>query len=86
MRADIVPGAIFPDYEFPDQTTRRRKLSELQGDDPMILVLSRFEQQPETRAVKGSVTGRLHVVSASCVSGRSIGLDYQRPRYRLHPH
>lgn len=41
MRADIVPGAIFPDYELTDHTTKRRKLSELQGQDPMILVLSR---------------------------------------------
>ena len=29
MRADIVPGALFPDYELPDHTTKRRKLSEL---------------------------------------------------------
>jgi peroxiredoxin len=41
MRADIVPGAPFPDYELPDQTTKRRKLSELQGADPMVVVLSR---------------------------------------------
>ncbi len=41
MRSDIQPGARFPDYELPDHTGRRRKLSELQGDDPMVLVLSR---------------------------------------------
>jgi hypothetical protein len=41
MRPDIKPGARLPDYELPDQTGRKRKLSELQGDDPMILVLSR---------------------------------------------
>jgi hypothetical protein len=41
MRADIVPGALFPDYELTDHATKRRKLSELQGPDPMILVLSR---------------------------------------------
>jgi len=41
MRADIVSGAVFPDYELTDQATKRRKLSELQGQDPMILVLSR---------------------------------------------
>ena len=41
MRADIVPGAVFPDYELPDQIGTMRKLSELQGSDPMILVLSR---------------------------------------------
>jgi peroxiredoxin len=41
MRADIVPGATFPDYELTDHTTSRRKLSELQGIDPMILILAR---------------------------------------------
>ena len=30
MRPDIVPGAIFPDYELSDYTAKRRKLSELQ--------------------------------------------------------
>jgi hypothetical protein len=37
MRADIVPGAIFPDYELSDHTATRRKLSELQGQHPMVL-------------------------------------------------
>jgi peroxiredoxin len=41
MRADIVPGATLPDYELPDQTDTPRKLSEIQGDDPMILTLAR---------------------------------------------
>ena len=41
MRADIVPGGIFPDYELTDHTRTRRRLSELQGIDPMILLLSR---------------------------------------------
>src|SRR5579864_1944713 len=41
MRADIVPSAIFPDYELSDHTAKCRKLSELQGPHPMVLVLSR---------------------------------------------
>jgi peroxiredoxin len=41
VRADIVPGGVFPDYELTDHTKKRRRLSELQGDDPMILVLAR---------------------------------------------
>jgi peroxiredoxin len=49
MRADIVPGGIFPDYELPDHTTKRRKLSELQGEDPMVLVLSRGGFCPRDR-------------------------------------
>jgi hypothetical protein len=41
MRADIVPGAVFPDYELSDHGGTRRTLSELQGGDPLVLVLSR---------------------------------------------
>jgi peroxiredoxin len=49
MRPDIVPGAVFPDYELPDHTTKHRKLSELQGQDPMVLVLSRGSFCPKDR-------------------------------------
>jgi peroxiredoxin len=49
MRADIVPGARFPDYELPDHTGRKRKLSELQGDAPMIVFLSRGFYCPKDR-------------------------------------
>ena len=49
MRSDIVPGAIFPDYELSDHTAKRQKLSELQGPDPMILVLSRGGFCPKDR-------------------------------------
>jgi peroxiredoxin len=49
MRADIVPGAVFPDYELTDHAANRRKLSELQGQDPMILVLSRGAFCPKDR-------------------------------------
>jgi peroxiredoxin len=41
MRPDIVPGAKFPDYELTDHARHRRTLSELQGIDPLILILSR---------------------------------------------
>jgi len=49
MRSDIVPGAIFPDYELSEHTAKRRKLSELQGRDAMILVLSRGGFCPKDR-------------------------------------
>ena len=41
MRANIVAGAVFPDYALTDHTGKHRKLSDLQGPDPKILVLSR---------------------------------------------
>jgi len=49
MRSDIVIGAVFPDYELSDHTANRRKLSELQGQDPMVLILSRGGFCPKDR-------------------------------------
>src|SRR5271156_1779010 len=49
MRSDIVPGALFPDYELTDHTAKRRKLSQLQGQHPMVLVLSRGGFCPKDR-------------------------------------
>src|SRR3954453_18948099 len=47
MRADIVPCATSPDYELPDHESAPRKLSEIQGDDPMILTLARGHYCPK---------------------------------------
>jgi peroxiredoxin len=56
MRGDIVAGAVFPDYELTDHTGKRRELSELQGPDPMILVLSRGGYCPkDLRQAEGLV-------------------------------
>jgi len=49
MRADILPGCVFPDYELTDHTATRRKLSFLQGQHPMVLVLSRGGFCPKDR-------------------------------------
>ena len=37
MRPDIVPGAVFPDFELSDHRGKRRTLSELQRGDPLVL-------------------------------------------------
>ena len=47
MRPDIAPGGTFPDYELPDHTNVPRRLSELQGDDPLILTLARGHYCPK---------------------------------------
>src|SRR3954453_8865288 len=47
VRSDIVPGATFPDYALPDHEETVRSLSELQGDDPMILTLARGHYCPK---------------------------------------
>jgi peroxiredoxin len=50
MRADIIPGAVFPDIELPDENGVRHRLSELQGEiNTMVLHLSRGEHCPRER-------------------------------------
>ena len=49
MRPDIVPGAKFPDYDLSDHRGKHRKLSELQGPDPLVLILSRGGFCPKDR-------------------------------------
>src|SRR5262249_6597180 len=49
MRSDIVPGAVFPDYELPDHRGKHRMLSALQQGDPLVLVLSRGGFCPKER-------------------------------------
>ncbi len=47
MRQDIVPGGTFPDYELVGHDRERHRLSEVQGNDPMILILSRGHYCPK---------------------------------------
>jgi peroxiredoxin len=47
MRSDIVPGSTLPDYELPDHDSVTRRLSEIQGDDPMVLTLARGHYCPK---------------------------------------
>src|SRR5207237_1611982 len=47
MPADIAPGGTFPDYELPDHTKVPRRLSELQGENPLILTLARGHYCPK---------------------------------------
>jgi len=47
MRRDIKPGGTFPDYALPDHRGTVRKLSELQGTDPLILTLARGNYCPK---------------------------------------
>jgi peroxiredoxin len=49
VRADIVPGAPFPDYELSDHRGKHRKLSVLQAADPLVVVLSRGAYCPKDR-------------------------------------
>ena len=45
----IEPGSKFPDFELPDENGVMHTLSELQGDDAMVLMLGRGEHCPRER-------------------------------------
>jgi peroxiredoxin len=45
----IKVGATLPDFELPDENGELHRLSELQGDDIMVLMLGRGEHCPRER-------------------------------------
>jgi peroxiredoxin len=49
MSNGLVPGAVLPDFQLPDEGGAPRRLSELQGDDAMVLLLGRGEHCPRER-------------------------------------
>jgi peroxiredoxin len=49
MAPSLVPGVVIPDFELPDDMGVKRRLAELQGDNPMVLMLSRGEHCPRER-------------------------------------
>ena len=50
---------MFPDYELSDHTAKRRKLSELHGQHPMVIVLSRGGFCPKDRR-QAELLAQLH--------------------------
>jgi peroxiredoxin len=49
MSKGLTPGSVFPDYELPDENGATHRLSGLQGDDLMVLMLGRGEHCPRER-------------------------------------
>jgi peroxiredoxin len=49
MSKGLTPGSVLPDFELPDEGGTKRRLSELQGDNAMILMLGRGEHCPRER-------------------------------------
>jgi peroxiredoxin len=50
MRADLSPGATFPDLELADHAANVRRLSELAGHDPLVLQFYRGWWCPKEQA------------------------------------
>jgi len=49
MSKGLQPASVFPDYELPDENGVMHRLSDLQGDDMMVLMLGRGEHCPRER-------------------------------------
>lgn len=49
MSKGLTPGSVLPDFVLPDENEAMHRLSELQGDDAMILMLGRGEHCPRER-------------------------------------
>ena len=49
MSKGLTPGATLPDFELPDENGDLHRLSDLQGDDAMVLMLGRGEHCPRER-------------------------------------
>jgi len=49
MSKNLTPGAVLPDFALPDENGTIHRLSELQGSDPMVLLLGRGEHCPRER-------------------------------------
>jgi peroxiredoxin len=49
MSKGLEAGMVLPDFELPDTTGTKRTLSELQGGNPMVLMLGRGEHCPRER-------------------------------------
>ena len=47
MRSDIEVGGVFPDYLLSDHTGKQRKLSEIQGTNPLVVHLARGGYDPK---------------------------------------
>lgn len=54
MSKGLTPGATLPDFELPDHTGTEHRLSQLQGDDPMVLLLGRGEHCPASGRTSAS--------------------------------
>ena len=53
MSTNLQPGMTLRDFELPDENGVIHTLSELQGDDPMILLLGRASTAPASVNTNG---------------------------------
>ena len=75
MRSDITPGGTFPDYELPDQDRVTRTLSEIQGEDPLILTLARGNYCPKEHQQHLELAANYPKIAVSYTKVATISTD-----------
>ena len=75
MRPDIVPGSTFPDYQLPDHEKADRRLSEIQGEDPMILTLARGNYCPKEHQQHLELAANYPKIAVSYTAIATISTD-----------
>src|ERR1700749_683084 len=83
MRSDLVPGAVFPDYQLPDHTKTPRKLSELQGEDPLILTLARGHYCPKEHQQHLELAANYPKIAVAYTQVATISTDEDRASKEL---
>jgi peroxiredoxin len=72
---NLGPGDILPDYELPDHESTTRRLSELQGDDPMILTLARGHYCPKEHQPHLELAANYPKIAVSYTKVATIATD-----------
>ncbi|MGH8970865.1 MAG: redoxin domain-containing protein [Actinomycetes bacterium] len=68
MSKGLTVGAVLPDFELPDETGARHRLSRLQGDNAMVLQLGRGEHCPRERQHHKELLGLQELVPVAFTS------------------
>jgi peroxiredoxin len=84
VRPDIVPGSAFPDFELPDHEKVNRRLSEIQGEDPMILTLARGNYCPKEHRQHLELAAHYPeiAVAYTAIATISTDADHQSKEFR----
>jgi len=83
MRSDITAGGAFPDYELPDQDRVTRTLSEIQGEDPLILKRARGNYCPKEHEQHLELAADYPRMAVSYTKVASISTDTYHSSHEL---
>ena len=84
MRPDITPGATLPDYELPDHENVPRRLSELQGKDPLILTLARGHYCPKEHQQHLQLAAAYPQIAVAYTKAATISTDDHHTSQELY--